>query len=34
MGLAAAAAWVLFAVIIGLTALQFRAQRRWVHYEV
>jgi multiple sugar transport system permease protein len=34
MGLAAAAAWVLFAVIIGLTALQFRTQQRWVHYEV
>ncbi|MBY0689126.1 sugar ABC transporter permease [Microbacterium marinilacus] len=34
MGLAAAAAWILFAVIIGLTALQFTAQKRWVHYEV
>jgi multiple sugar transport system permease protein len=33
LGLAAAAAWVLFIVIIGLTAFQFRAQKRWVHYE-
>ncbi|UFU03605.1 sugar ABC transporter permease [Ruania suaedae] len=34
MGLAAAAAWILFAIIIALTALQFSAQKRWVHYEV
>lgn len=33
LGLAAAAAWLLFIIIIGITALQFRAQRRWVHYE-
>ena len=33
LGLAAAAAWILFAVIIGLTVLQFQAQKRWVHYE-
>lgn len=33
LGLAAAAAWILFAVIIGITALQFQAQKRWVHYE-
>lgn len=33
LGFAAAAAWMLFAIIIGITALQFRAQRRWVHYE-
>ena len=33
LGLAAAAAWILFAIIIVLTALQFRAQKRWVHYE-
>ena len=31
--LAAAAAWILFAVIIVLTALQFQAQKKWVHYE-
>ena len=34
MGLAAAAAWILFAIIIALTAFQFSAQRKWVHYEV
>ncbi len=33
LGLAAAGAWILFVIIIGLTALQFRAQKRWVHYE-
>ncbi|WP_022891750.1 carbohydrate ABC transporter permease [Agromyces subbeticus] len=33
LGLAAAAAWILFAIIIILTALQFRAQKKWVHYE-
>jgi len=33
LGLAAAAAWVLFVLIIGLTAFQFGAQKRWVHYE-
>ncbi|MDO5065754.1 MAG: sugar ABC transporter permease [Propionibacteriaceae bacterium] len=33
LGLAAAAAWLLFAIIIALTALQFQAQKKWVHYE-
>jgi multiple sugar transport system permease protein len=33
LGLAAAAAWVLFVLIILITALQFKAQKRWVHYE-
>lgn len=33
LGLAAAGAWVLFLAIILVTALQFQAQRRWVHYE-
>jgi len=33
LGLAAAAAWLLFVLIIGVTAVQFRAQKRWVHYE-
>ena len=33
LGLAAAGAWILFVIIIGITALQFRAQKRWVHYE-
>ncbi|SER63494.1 carbohydrate ABC transporter membrane protein 1, CUT1 family [Faunimonas pinastri] len=33
MGYAAAISWVLFLIIMGLTALQFRLQRRWVHYD-
>lgn len=33
LGLAAAAAWILFAIIIVLTALQFQVQKKWVHYE-
>ncbi|KAM9863197.1 Lactose transport system permease protein LacF [Leucobacter sp. BZR 635] len=33
LGLAAAAAWILFAIIIGLTAVQFGVQKKWVHYE-
>ena len=33
LGLAAAGAWILFALIIAITALQFSAQKRWVHYE-
>jgi len=33
LGLAAAGAWILFALIIGVTAVQFQAQKRWVHYE-
>ncbi len=33
LGVAAAAAWVLFAIIIVVTAFQFTAQKRWVHYE-
>ena len=28
LGLAAAGAWILFVIIIGITALQFRAQKR------
>jgi multiple sugar transport system permease protein len=34
LGYASAMAWVLFAVIMALTALQLRLQRRWVHYDV
>ncbi|MEQ1934623.1 MAG: sugar ABC transporter permease, partial [Fimbriimonadaceae bacterium] len=34
MGHASAIAWVVFAVIVSLTALQFRFQSKWVHYEV
>lgn len=33
LGLAAAAAWILFAIIIFITAIQFGVQRKWVHYE-
>ncbi|PRA83223.1 carbohydrate ABC transporter permease [Microbacterium sp. MYb66] len=33
LGLAAAAAWILFAIIIAITGLQFAAQKKWVHYE-
>ncbi|NED99664.1 sugar ABC transporter permease [Phytoactinopolyspora halotolerans] len=33
LGLAASAAWVLFVLIIMVTAVQFKAQKRWVHYE-
>lgn len=34
LGLAAAGAWILFILVILVTALQFKAQKRWVHYEV
>ena len=33
MGEATAIAWVLFAIILVVTAVQLRLQRRWVHYE-
>ncbi|MFZ0216814.1 MAG: sugar ABC transporter permease, partial [Candidatus Dormiibacterota bacterium] len=33
MGYASAIAWVLFAVIMVVTLVQFVGQRRWVHYE-
>ena len=33
LGLAAAAAWILFAIIIAITAAQFGVQKKWVHYE-
>lgn len=32
MGYASAMAWVLFLVIVGLTAAVFRTQSKWVHY--
>jgi multiple sugar transport system permease protein len=32
-GYAAALAFVLLLVIMAVTALQFRLQKRWVHYE-
>ncbi|MDH6622553.1 multiple sugar transport system permease protein [Streptomyces sp. LBL] len=33
-GLASAAAWILFVLILGVTAVQFVGQRRWVNYDV
>ena len=33
MGAASATAWVLFVIIMALTAVQLRLQKRWVHYE-
>ncbi len=33
MGYASAIAWVLFAMIMAVTAIQFLAQKRWVYYE-
>ncbi len=32
-GLAAAGAWVLFIFILGITAVQFVGQKKWVHYD-
>jgi multiple sugar transport system permease protein len=34
LGYASAIAWVLFAIIMMLTALQLRLQRKWVHYDI
>lgn len=33
MGYASAIAWVMFAMILALTAFQFWLQRKWVHYD-
>ncbi len=33
MGYASALAWILFALIMVVTIIQFRASKRWVHYE-
>jgi len=33
MGRASAMAWVLFAILLAFTYVQFRQSRRWVHYE-
>lgn len=33
LGVASAAAWVLFVIILVVTAVQFIGQRKWVHYE-
>jgi multiple sugar transport system permease protein len=32
MGYASAASWVLFVIILSITLVQFRLQRRWVTY--
>ena len=34
MGYAAAMSWVLFAVILTVTLVQFQLQKRWVHYDL
>jgi multiple sugar transport system permease protein len=34
MGYASALAWVLFVIVLVITALLFRNARRWVHYEM
>jgi len=33
MGYAAAIAWVLFIIILAITAVQFKVSQRWVYYE-
>ena len=33
MGYASAMAWVLFIIILAITALQLWLAKRWVHYE-
>ena len=33
MGYASAASWVLFLIVAGFTAIYFRLQSRWVHYQ-
>ena len=33
MGYASSIAWVMFAMIMALTAFQFWLQRKWVHYD-
>ncbi|MGK9147672.1 sugar ABC transporter permease [Plantibacter flavus] len=33
LGVASAAAWVLFIIILAITAVQFLGQKKWVHYE-
>ena len=33
MGYAAAMAWFLFLIVFGLTLVQLRLSKRWVHYE-
>jgi ABC-type sugar transport system permease subunit len=31
--LGSAAAWILFVIILGITAVQFLGQKKWVHYD-
>ncbi len=33
MGSAAALGWVLFLIVLVVTVVQLRVQKRWVHYE-
>jgi multiple sugar transport system permease protein len=33
MGYASALSWLLFAIIFGITAIQFAVQKRWVTYD-
>jgi multiple sugar transport system permease protein len=33
VGYAAALSWALFLIIVALTVILFRLQRRWVYYE-
>jgi multiple sugar transport system permease protein len=33
LGIASAGAWILFVIILGVTAVQFLGQKKWVHYE-
>lgn len=33
MGYASAMAWLLYAIVLGLTIFQLRTSKRWVHYE-
>lgn len=33
MGFGSAMAWVLFCIIVALTALNFHFSKRWVHYR-
>lgn len=33
MGYASAMAWILFVIVLALTAIQWRLSKRWVHYE-
>ncbi len=34
MGYASAIAYVLFAIVLIVTLIQWRLQRRWVHYDL